>query len=130
MHKIHHIHLRSNDPLRVAEWYVQAFGFRITSDVVLPSGERFVRCMTADDFLINISSPTDGEDLADASSGLRFGLEHFAMSSPDVEGDIARLRAMGTVIIAEPVISKTGRRIAFVQGLAGERLELVEVPAA
>lgn len=129
MHKIHHIHLRSNDPLGVAEWYVQAFEFKITSDVVRPSGERFVRCTTADDFLINISSPKGGEVLGDASSDTRFGLEHFAMSSTDIEGDMARLRAMGTVVIEDPVVGATGRRIAFVQGPAGERIELVEVAA-
>jgi catechol 2,3-dioxygenase-like lactoylglutathione lyase family enzyme len=128
MYKIHHIHLRSADPLGAAEWYVQAFGFRITSDTLLPSGERFVRCMTGDDFLINISSAKAGEALGEASSDCRLGLEHFALGSPDVEADVERLKALGVTVLQDPAVGATGRKIAFVRGPTGERLELVEIP--
>ena len=30
-YRINHIHLKSPDPLKTAEWYVTAFGFKINS---------------------------------------------------------------------------------------------------
>ena len=42
--RINHIHIKSPDPRKAAEWCEKAFGFKIVSDETRPFGDRFVRC--------------------------------------------------------------------------------------
>src|SRR6185436_5474785 len=46
--RINHIHLKSPDPKKTADWYVKAFDFEIMSDDVRVFGDRFLRCKSAD----------------------------------------------------------------------------------
>ena len=54
--RINHIHLKSPDPRKTAEWYVRAFNFKIISDETRVFGDRFVRCQSEDGGMaVNIS---------------------------------------------------------------------------
>ena len=46
--RINHIHLKSPDPRKTADWYVNAFNFKIASDETRVFGDRFVRCLSED----------------------------------------------------------------------------------
>ena len=63
--RITHIHVKSADPRATAEWYVEAFRFRILSDTVRPRfGDRFIRCETEDGgAIVNFSGAQEGERL-------------------------------------------------------------------
>jgi len=47
-YRINHIHLKSPDPRKTAEWYVKAFDFEIMNDETRVFGARFLRCKSAD----------------------------------------------------------------------------------
>ena len=44
MYNLNHIHLKSNDPMKAATWWVDNFGFEIVDDSTRDTGDRFVKC--------------------------------------------------------------------------------------
>ena len=54
-YRINHIHLKARDPRQTAEWYVQAFGFKIVGDEVRAFGDRFLRA--PDDARVELAEP-------------------------------------------------------------------------
>lgn len=44
--KFNHVQLKAPDLEKSANWYVNAFNFKIVSTTVRASGSRFVRCET------------------------------------------------------------------------------------
>jgi lactoylglutathione lyase len=126
-YRINHIHLKSPDPRKTAEWYVKAFDFEITSDETRVFGDRFVRCRSADGGVnVNISGARTNERLGPGDASPHHGLEHFGFDSVDVEADIKRLTALGARLLEGPTPIPNGPRIAFLQGPDDTRLELVE----
>jgi catechol 2,3-dioxygenase-like lactoylglutathione lyase family enzyme len=126
-YRINHIHLKAPDPRKTAEWYVQAFNFRIVSDEVRVFGDRFVRCVSEDGALaVNISGARTGERLGAGDAMPHHGLEHFGFDSTDLEADIARLGALGCPLLEGPTQIPDGPRIAFLRAPDDTRIELIE----
>jgi catechol 2,3-dioxygenase-like lactoylglutathione lyase family enzyme len=128
--RINHIHIKAADPRKAAEWWVAAFAFRIVSDETRPFGDRFIRCQ-ADGMLVSFSDARTGETLAPAGSdGARWGLEHFAIETDDIEAEIARLVKLGARLQEGPLLAPNGTRFAFL-GVPDEvRVELLQLPKA
>ena len=127
--RINHIHIKSPDPRKAAEWWVEAFGFKILSDETRPFGDRFVRCQANGGMLLSISNARTGEALAPAGSdGARWGLEHFAIESDDIDADIVRLQKLGARHQEGPLTAPNGVRFAFLGVPDNVRIELVELP--
>jgi len=127
--RINHIHIKAADPRKAAEWWVGAFAFKIVSDETRPFGDRFVRCQADGGMLLSISNARTGETLAPAGSdGARWGLEHFAIESDDIEADIARLQRLGAKLQEGPLKAPNGVRFAFLGVPDNVRVELVELP--
>lgn len=127
--RINHIHIKSPDPRKAAEWWVEAFGFKILSDETRPFGDRFVRCQADGGMLLSISNARTGETLAPAGTdGARWGLEHFAIESDGIEADIARLQKLGANLQEGPLEAPNGVRFAFLGVPDNVRIELVELP--
>ena len=126
-YRINHIHLKSPDPRKTAEWYVTAFDFQIASDETRVFGDRFVRCKSADGGVaVNISGARAHEKLGPGDASPHHGLEHFGFDSSDIEADITRLTGLGARLLEGPIQIPNGARIAFLQGPDDTRLELVE----
>jgi lactoylglutathione lyase len=126
-YRINHIHLKSPDPRRTAEWYVRAFNFTIVSDDVRVFGDRFIRCQSEDGGMaVNISGARTAETLGPGDAGAHHGLEHFGFDSEDVEADIARLTGLGAALLEGPIQVPNGPRIAFLRGPDDTRLEIIE----
>ena len=126
-YRINHIHLKSPDPRKTAEWYVTAFDFEITSDETRVFGDRFLRCKSADGGVnVNISGARTNERLGSGDASPHHGLEHFGFDSVDLEADISRLTGLGATLLEGPIQNPGGARIAFLQGPDDTRLELVE----
>jgi lactoylglutathione lyase len=125
--RINHIHLKSPDPRKTAEWYVKAFDFQITSDETRAFGDRFLRCKSADNGIaVNISGARTNERLGSGDAMPHHGLEHFGFDSVDIDADISRLTGLGAKLLEGPIQIPNGGRIAFLQGPDDTRLELVE----
>jgi catechol 2,3-dioxygenase-like lactoylglutathione lyase family enzyme len=125
--RINHIHLKSPDPRKTAEWYVEAFGFKILSEETRVFGDRFVRCQTEDGgMMVNISGARTGETLGPGDASAHHGLEHFGFDSEHLETDIARLERLGARLLEGPIENPRGPRIAFLRAPDDVRVELVE----
>jgi len=126
LYRINHIHLKSPDPRKTAEWYVTAFNFKIVNDSTRVFGDRFVRCTSEDGFAVNISGARTNEKMGQGDANAHYGLEHFGFDSEDLEADIARLKELGATLLEGPIQNPNGPRIAFLKGPDDTRLELVE----
>ncbi len=128
--RINHIHLKTSDPRKSAEWWMNAFAFTIVSDDVRASGDRFIRCRTEDGAAVNFSDARQGEALAPASADVHFGLEHLGFDSDDLDADLRRLQGLGARVLEGP-INLPSARIAFLGTPDGVRIELIQrVPVA
>jgi predicted enzyme related to lactoylglutathione lyase len=125
--RINHIHLKSPDPRKTADWYVMAFNFKIVSDETRVFGDRFVRCMSEDGGMaVNISGARTGEKLGPGDATPHHGIEHFGFDSANLDADIARLGKLGGALLEGPIQVPNGPRIAFVRGPDDARIELIE----
>ncbi|HYB42683.1 MAG TPA: VOC family protein [Candidatus Methylomirabilis sp.] len=126
-YRINHIHLKSPDPRKTAEWYAKAFAFKILSDETRVFGDRFVRCQTEDGgMMVNISGARTAEVLGPGDARPHHGLEHFGFDSEQLEGDIARLEGLGARLLEGPIQIPNGPRIAFLWAPDDVRVELIE----
>ncbi len=135
-----HVHLKSPDPGKTAQWYVKAFGFRIVDDTVRVDsgdpnttfGDRFIRCETMDGTKVFISGrcvsgSRAGERLGRGNASVHWGLEHIGFNVDNLDAEIQRLAGLGADLLEGPVnYPKTGTRVAFVKGPDNVRLALVE----
>jgi catechol 2,3-dioxygenase-like lactoylglutathione lyase family enzyme len=125
--RINHIHLKSPDPRKTADWYVNAFNFKITSDETRVFGDRFVRCLSEDGGMaVNISGARTGEKLGAGDATAHHGLEHFGFDVTNLEADIARLQKLGASLLEGPIEVPNGPRIAFVKAPDDTRVELIQ----
>ena len=126
-YRINHIHLKSPDPRKTADWYVNAFGFKILSDETRVFGDRFVRCQSEDGGMnVNISGARTNETLGPGDASAHHGLEHFGFDSVNLETDIARLEKFGARLLEGPIEIPNGPRIAFLRAPDDVRVELIE----
>jgi catechol 2,3-dioxygenase-like lactoylglutathione lyase family enzyme len=130
-YRINHIHLKAPDPRKTAEWYVEAFGFKILGDDVRVFGDRFVRCQSQDGgMVVNISGARTGERLGPGDAHAHHGLEHFGFDSEHLETDIERLERLGATLLEGPIDVPQGPRIAFLRAPDDVRIELVQARRA
>ena len=123
---IDHIHLKTEDPKKTADWWVKAFNFTILSDDTRPTGDRFIRCKSEDGVPVNISGARSTDRMGPADGNIHFGLEHFGVTSQDIEADIKRLEGMGATVQEGPTDPSGGLRIAFLEVPDGIRIELMQ----
>ena len=125
--RINHIHLKSPDPRKTAEWYVGAFNFKIVGDETRVFGDRFIRCTSEDGGMaVNISGARTSEKLGAGDASAHHGLEHFGFDSENLEADIKRLEGLGARLLEGPIQNPNGSRVAFLRAPDDTRVELVQ----
>ena len=124
-----HVHIKSRDPKKTADWYVEAFNFTIYNDIDRPSGDRLVQCRTASGSGVNISNARTGETLGDADPNAHWGIEHFGIRVDDVDAEIERLGGLGAELLEGPLDAPGGLRIAFIKTPVDVRVEIMQFPA-
>ena len=128
-YSFNHVHLKSSDPGKTADWYVEAFGFEIVNDEnPRPQGDRFIRCRTKDGVAINISGARTGESMGEGDATAHWGLEHFGIEVDDIEAELKRLEGLGTEVLEGPTRTATGLSIAFIQAPDDVRIEVMQLP--
>ena len=123
---INHIHLKAPDPKKTADWYVKAFNFEIVSDIVRPSGDRFIRCKSENGIPVNISGARTDEQMGQGDADAHFGIEHFGFDSADIDADIKRLEGLGATLKEGPHRRAGGGAVAFMEVPDNVRIELVQ----
>ena len=128
-YSFNHVHLKSSDPGKTADWYVEAFGFEIVNDEnPRPQGDRFIRCRTKDGVAINISGARTGESMGEGDATAHWGLEHFGIEVDDIEAELKRLEELGAEVLEGPTRTATGLSIAFIQAPDDVRIEVMQLP--
>lgn len=122
-HGFHHIHIKSPDPRKTAQWWADVFEAKLLPE---RQGETLFCPVELDGVVINISSPSTGEaeTMTQGTAAGNFGLEHLGLTTDDLDADIARLREHGLEIY---VLRDTPTmRMAFVETPDNVRVEIIQ----
>ena len=122
-----HIHLRSPDPRKTAEFYHRILDARII-ETPQPSGPNRIDLDVGGLAVFIAGALPSGEE----QEGLRdphYGLDHFGLRVENLDETVAELKSRGAEFAVEPRLLPTGAKIAFLRAPDGVRLELVERPA-
>jgi catechol 2,3-dioxygenase-like lactoylglutathione lyase family enzyme len=112
-----HTGIASPDHKKLAQWYVDVFGFAI---VYQSAGATFVKA--PDGSMIEIiAAEGDRVELAMKQPGLR----HIAIAVTSFDADLARIKAAGVKFLTEPVDSK-GNKVVFFTDPEGNILHLIQ----
>lgn len=117
-----HIHLRSLDPEKAAQFYVEHFGAAITDRIESEKMLRVaIRIGTLNVFIDRVPA-----DTRPAQARPHLGLEHLGFAVRDLEAVAAELKAKGVEFTMEPVEFKPGIRISFIRGPDDVSIELLQ----
>lgn len=114
--KLNHLHLKTRDPQKTAQFYVDTLGAKITS--VNPNGGCRI---DLHGLSINVTQFFDTQ-----TRHQTLGMEHLAIDSDEYDSVVAKLKAGGVKILEETVVSN-GRRACFFEGPDGVQLEFLEM---
>ena len=121
-----HIHLRSADPMKTAQWYHRMLGAAII-EAPQSAGPNRVHLDINGLMVFLAGSLPPGEEL----QGLRdphYGLDHFGLRVDNMDEAAVELRSRGAEFAIEPSTSPTGIKYAFLRAPDNVRIELVERP--
>ncbi len=127
-YELNHLHIKAPDPEKTANWYVKAFGFSVVSDIVRDSGDRFIRCQTADGIMVTISGARTNDVMGEGNASTHWGLEHFGLNVDDMDVELERLKGLGAELLEGPIDGANGLRIAFIKIPDNVRIELLQLP--
>ena len=121
-----HIHLRSPDPSKTAQWYHRMFGARILQ-TPQPTGPNRVD-LDLNGLIVFVAGAMPPNEEIRGLKDPHYGLDHFGLRVQNLEQAVADLKAKGAEFVVEPRTLPTGVKIAFVRAPEDVRIELVERP--
>jgi lactoylglutathione lyase len=116
--QINHVHIKSSDPRKAAEWFVEHLGAKIVAEN--RSGERVSFRLDLHGLGMNVTDFIEGQKL-----GQHYGMEHLALDTDDIFGEVEKLKRAGARILEERQLPD-GRHVCFFEGPEGVRLEVME----
>lgn len=112
--QIGHVHIKTYDPKKTAQFYIDNFGATMKSEA--PNGNIQLDLCGLQLNVTTISAAQNRKQM--------MGIEHIALQTDDYAGAIARLRSNGAHIMLEQV--NNGRHVAFIEAPDGAQMELIE----
>ncbi|MBI4200692.1 MAG: VOC family protein [Chloroflexi bacterium] len=119
-----HLHLRSPDPSKTAQWYHRMFGARIIATPQASGPSRVD--LDIGGLIIFVAGALPANEEVRGLKDPHYGLDHFGLKVQDLEQAVADLKAKGAEFAVEPRTLPTGVKIAFVRAPDDVRIELVE----
>ena len=116
--KMNHVHLKTTDPAKTAQFYVDTLGAKIVSQS--PNGSCRINLHGLE---LNVSKFLDQQKREQ-----KYGMEHIAIDTDELDALIGKLEAQGIHILEQTVVSG-GRRVCFFEGPDGVQLEFIEMKA-
>jgi catechol 2,3-dioxygenase-like lactoylglutathione lyase family enzyme len=114
--KLNHLHLKTRDPEKTVKFYVDTFGARIVNKS--PRGGYRIDLLGLE---LNVTG-----FLEDQTREQKYGMEHIAIDTDELDALVAKLKAQGVPILEQTVVSG-GRRVCFFEGPDGVQLEFIEM---
>ena len=115
--KMNHIHLKTPDPQKTAQFYVDTLGAKVVGE----AGTGGLR-LDLHGLAINVTKFIEGQTREQV-----YGIEHIAIDTDDLDSVVASMKANGVNILEETTVGG-GRRVCFFQGPEGVQLEVLEMP--
>ena len=131
----HHVAVRTPSLEEAKDFYVGKLDFRVVAEWDYADAKlAYLAPPTDDHFYIEVlgggnSLPAEVRPYTDLGDSLKYrGYHHFCFSVASVEQTVAKLRARGIAIIAEPFVLPTiSRKLAFFADPFGNLIEIAEV---
>ena len=114
--KLNHLHLKTKDPDKTAKFYVDTLGAKIVNKN--PQGGYR---LDLHGLSLNVSN-----FLVEQKREQRYGMEHLAIDTDELDTIVEKLKAQGIHILEQTVVSG-GRRVCFFEGPDGVQLEFIEM---
>ena len=118
-----HMHLRSRDVKKTAEYYHQMFDAKIVESVQSDGRPRTDLDLNG---LTIFIAPVTTAAVPSAPSDPYVGLDHFGLRVDDMDVAVAELKRRGASFTMEPRTIRPGVKIAFIQAPDNVRIELLE----
>ena len=113
--KLNHLHLKSPDPLKTAQFYIDTLGATKIADI----GDIGVR-LDLHGLTMNVTKHIESQ-----TRDQKYGMEHIAIDADDIDDLIENLKRNGAKILEETSISGD-RKVVFFEGPDGVQLEFIE----
>ena len=118
MLKMNHVHLKTKDPEKTAKFYCDTLGAKIVGK----AGQGGYR-LDLHGLQLNVT-----DFLGSQKREQKYGMEHIAIDTDELDNVVAKLRAQGIHILEQTTVSG-GRRVCFFEGPDGVQLEFIEMKA-
>ena len=113
--KMNHVHIKTKDPDKTAQFYVDTLGAKIVSKNANGGYRVDLHGLT-----LNVS------EFLEQKRKQIYGMEHIAIDTDELDTLVEKLKAQGIHILEETVVSG-GRRVCFFEGPDGVQLEFIEM---
>jgi len=119
-----HMHLRSRDVKKTAEYYHRVFDAEIVESI--QSDGRPRTDLDLNGLTIFIAPVASDAAIPSAPSEPYIGLDHFGLRVDNMDEAVAELKRRGASFMMEPRTIRPGVRIAFIAAPDNVRIELLE----
>lgn len=117
-----HVHLRSPDPVRTADFYIEMLDAEPAGRMQNGAALRVVVKLGGVPLFIEQVPP----GTASPPVPPFLGLEHIGLAVPDLDAAVAELRRRGAEFAVEPHSPRPGFKLAFLQAPDGVRVEILQ----
>ena len=114
--KLNHVHLKTPDPQKAAQFYVDTLGAKIIGE----AGANGLR-LDLHGLTLNVTKFIESQ-----KHEQKYGIEHIAIDTDDMPALVEKLKASGAKILEETTVGN-GRKVCFFEGPDGVHLEFLEV---
>ena len=118
-----HVHVVSENPKSVADYFRRAFDAKVIETV--QDGKPRID-VDLNGLSIFLFRATSDDNLPACSPGRYKGLDHFGLRVDDLDAACADLKRRGVQFTLEPNTIRPGLKIAFVRGPENIRIEILE----
>jgi lactoylglutathione lyase len=119
-----HMHLRTRDVKKTAEYYQRVFGAKILESI--QSDGRPRTDLDLDGLTIFLAPVAADAAVPSAPAEPYIGLDHFGLRVDDMETAVAELKRRGATFKMGPRTIRPGVKIAFIEAPDNVRIELLE----
>ena len=118
-----HLHLRSPNPEATATWYHDKLGAEVIRTKNADGSTRIDLNLSGQKVFIALADPAKAQA---APSSPYMGLDHFGLTTDDLDGAVKDLKAKGVTFTMEPKEIRPGTRIAFITAPENVSIELLQ----